>query len=92
MNPIIKQEDQTIAVNYGDIMSFIADNCDIKDYDTKWDYAEKLTNRIMSEETVSFHSLDHIKTNTNLSEEKQWLLNFFEAHPFIKRMVIYFND
>ena len=97
MKPIIKQEDSVIAVNYGDLMGFIADNCGIDDEDDAWEFAEKLTNGIMCEETVRFFSVDDIKNSDlyekrGFGEEKEWLLKFFDAHPFITKMVVYFND
>lgn len=97
MNTVINEEDVTIAVDYGDMMSFIAGNCHIEDNDKAWEFAENLTNGIMCEETVVFKNYESVKLNTymeknGLGDEKKWLLKFFEAHPFIKKMVIYFND
>ena len=95
--PVIKKEELAFAVNYGDMMDFIADNCDIKDEDKAWEFAENLTNSIMSEETVVHFNHEQVKNDTymeknGLDEEKKWLLKFFDAHPFIKKFVLYFND
>lgn len=97
MEAVIKQEDLTIAVNYGEMMSFIFANCGIENENKAWKYAEKLTNGIMCEETVIYKCYDSVKKDTysernGFGDEKEWLLKFFEAHPFLTKIMIYFND
>lgn len=98
MKQVIKQEEAVIAVDYSDLMSFVADNCDIHDQDDAWEYAENLViNGILCGEKVKLFYVDHLKQSNlyeehGFTDEKEWLLKFFDSHPFIKKMVIYYND
>lgn len=91
LTPITNLEDATFYISYGDFAEFVAGNCDINNYDKKWDFGEEIANNVCGYN--NHWNLNTLESSTNkLSEREVWVLKFFKAHPFMKRIAIVFDD
>ena len=97
LKPITNLEDARYYISYGDFVAFVGDNCNIEDDNEKWEYSENIADGVSDGSSTSFYNLDSLKKETYMvergfREEKEWLLKFFKAHSFMKRIGIVFDD
>lgn len=93
LKPIIDQNNMIIYVSEADMIGFIEDNSNLN-----WNSICELARdeNIFNEEgrtcwTKATLESDYFKNNCS-DFTKEWMLAFFEAHPFINKVMFVFDD
>lgn len=92
MKPVLTQESQVHYVDSSDMIKFIEANSEMKRNDI-CNFVRK-NNICNGEYGPSFWEKNDLIKNSHEFNEKQvyWISAFFEAHPWIERMMIVFDD
>lgn len=93
MKSTLKETEPIHYVSNADIINFINENSDMERYDI-CDFVNK--NNIVGEEGQVYWTREAIfdpKQSKNFNiEAVYWLRNFFNVHPWIKNMMVVFDD
>ena len=92
MMPVLKEKDQTHYVSDSDMIKFISKNAPMD-----WNMCSEFVreNNITSSEgnQVYWVKDDMLNDHEEFNEvAKEWVLAFFDAHPWINQMMIVFDD
>lgn len=92
MKPVLKQEEPTHYVSDADMIRFISENAPM-DWNKCCDFVRK-HNICSREDGPAFWNKEEVLTEPDDFNEEQvkWISAFFEAHPWIERMMIVFDD
>jgi hypothetical protein len=92
IHPVLKQKDQITYVSEVDIVRFISENapmdwnkcCDfIRDENISGDEGKVLWNKdVFQKKNLKYYNKNQIK----------WITAFFDAHPWIEKMMVVFDD
>lgn len=91
MKPVLKQEESTYYISESDIIRFISENAPMD-----WN---KCCRFVRDKHITSgdgdkiYWTKQQLSKSKSLNEEQiKWISAFFEAHPWIERMMIVFDD
>lgn len=94
MKPIITQEEATYYISEADMIKFISENAPME-WNTTCGYIRKVGitddeggRTYWTKESV----FDEKKEKHYNKESVQWMRNFFNAHPFMEKIMIVFDD
>lgn len=93
MKPVIKQEEAKYYVSESDIVKFVSENGPME-WNKTCDYVRD-TGITSSDGDKVFWSRDDVfkeKTKYYNDEAYQWMRKFFNAHPFMEKVMIVFDD
>ena len=88
--PVVEKADAQHYVSDGDMINFITTNSGM-DWNVCCDYVRD--KNITGEEGVAFWDKDILKNPQEYNEDQiKWIGAFFEAHPWIERFMLNFDD
>jgi len=88
MKTFINEDDLIAYVSESDMIKFIEANSDYE-----WNQLCDLCGKeIFSEEGKVYYDGKIKKENWNTEFAVEWVNNFFDAHPFIKKLMFVFDD
>jgi hypothetical protein len=91
--PVLKEDDSTYYVDESDMIKFIEKNSNMS-WDYICDFIRK--NGIAGSEGKSYWIKSDLIVQSKAKyynpEAVKWVLKFFEAHPWIERMMLCFDD
>lgn len=92
MKPVLDEKDAIFYISDADMIKFIAANSDMK-WNDVWNFARN-KHITPSDRGQIFWNKDGIAMfpNEHNQEQIKWVGAFFEAHPWIVRMMIVFDD
>ena len=91
MKPVLTEDSMEYYVSEGDLIRFIDENSDMG-WNNICDYI--VEKEITSEEERSYYDRRDFIDGSDCYNEHQvkWIGAFFEAHPWIRKMVLVFDD
>ena len=87
--PVMSRENTTTFVSDADMIHFIERNSNMN-WNQVCDYVIKYG--ITSETGIIYWDSDDLDDENLNKEQSKWIKGFFKAHPWIKRMMIVFDD
>jgi hypothetical protein len=88
--PVVTKSDALHYVSDGEMIHFIVDNSGM-DWNKCCDYVRR--HGIVGEEDPAFWDKDILKRPEEYNEEQvKWIGAFFEAHPWIEKFMLNFDD
>lgn len=88
MKPVIENDNAIYYVSQSDMLKFIEEN-----KNCERDVASRITREIFNNDSDKVYYDGKIeKKSWNSEPEVFWINNFFDAHPFMKKIMFVFDD
>lgn len=89
MKPVLKEENAIYYVSEADMINFICENSDME-WNEICDFARD--EEIIGDEGRIFWNITDFEDDDYNEAQTKWVKAFFEAHPWITKMMIVFDD